>query len=121
MGASWVSFHGRLQKDRLDFFLPIKLINIQPFFFFIRPLSLLFPFYFFTRSAVVPVNLEGLKIVKSAVSIPMVGNGDIFSKADALNMVEKTGFFLLPFFFFFHPLFCIHSIKILFPPNSQQQ
>ena len=63
MGASWVSFHGRLQMD---------------------------------RSAVTPVNLDGLKIVKSAVSIPMVGNGDIFSKGDALKMVERTGF--LPFF-----------------------
>ena len=33
----------------------------------------------------------GLSTVKNAVKIPVIGNGDIFSAGDALNMFNKTG------------------------------
>ncbi len=38
-----------------------------------------------------PVDLEVIKAVKDAVKIPVIGNGDIFSSFDALEMKKKTG------------------------------
>lgn len=37
------------------------------------------------------VDLEAIAAVKAAVSVPVIGNGDIMSAADALTMKEKTG------------------------------
>ena len=34
---------------------------------------------------------EIIRLVKEAVKIPVVGNGDVFSAADALNMIKETG------------------------------
>ena len=36
-------------------------------------------------------NWEHIKAVKDAVSIPVIGNGDIYSAADAVKMMEQTG------------------------------
>ena len=38
-----------------------------------------------------PVNFDIIKDVKKAVSIPVVGNGDIYTAKDAANMYEYTG------------------------------
>lgn len=38
-----------------------------------------------------PVNLNVIADVKKTVSVPVVGNGDIFSAKDAANMFEQTG------------------------------
>lgn len=38
-----------------------------------------------------PVDLDCIAAVKRAVSIPVVGNGDIFAPADAKAMLERTG------------------------------
>ncbi len=38
-----------------------------------------------------PVNLDIIKDVKAAVSVPVIGNGDITCEKDALHMLEYTG------------------------------
>ncbi|MDR3603572.1 MAG: tRNA dihydrouridine synthase DusB [Syntrophaceae bacterium] len=38
-----------------------------------------------------PVSLDLLKLVKSTVSIPVIGNGGVIAVEDALNMVMETG------------------------------
>ena len=37
------------------------------------------------------VDISIIERVKNAVSVPVIGNGDIYSAADAINMIEKTG------------------------------
>ena len=37
------------------------------------------------------ISLEGIRRVKESVSIPVVGNGDIFSTKDAIRMLDETG------------------------------
>jgi len=39
----------------------------------------------------VPANWEFIRILKEAVDVPVIGNGDIRSPADALAMFEQTG------------------------------
>ena len=38
-----------------------------------------------------PADLEIIRDVKSAVSVPVIGNGDIFDANDAAKMFEETG------------------------------
>ncbi|KAJ1969840.1 tRNA dihydrouridine synthase [Dispira parvispora] len=38
-----------------------------------------------------PVNLDAIKFGKEVASVPVIGNGDIFSAGDAQQMVESTG------------------------------
>lgn len=39
----------------------------------------------------IPANWEMLSKIKSAVSIPVVGNGSVFTPEDAANMIKQTG------------------------------
>jgi tRNA-dihydrouridine synthase B len=38
-----------------------------------------------------PVNLDGIRRVKDAVRIPVIGNGNLFQRADAIHMQVVTG------------------------------
>ncbi|XP_076351647.1 dihydrouridine synthase 4 isoform X1 [Tachypleus tridentatus] len=38
-----------------------------------------------------PVNIQAIKTVKDSLSIPVFGNGDVFSLKDADNLYEQTG------------------------------
>ncbi len=37
------------------------------------------------------VDLESIRAVKESVRVPVVGNGDIYSAADAMHMIKETG------------------------------
>ena len=37
------------------------------------------------------IDIDIIAAVKSAVNIPVIGNGDVYSASDALNMIDKTG------------------------------
>lgn len=38
-----------------------------------------------------PINFEEIARIKSAVSVPVIANGEIFSASDAFRMLERTG------------------------------
>lgn len=38
-----------------------------------------------------PINFDEMARIKAAISVPMIGNGEIFTAADALRMLERTG------------------------------
>lgn len=38
-----------------------------------------------------PVNVQGIKIIKENLSIPVIGNGDVFTLKDAMNLQAVTG------------------------------
>ncbi len=38
-----------------------------------------------------PINFIEMAKIKAAISVPMIGNGEIFTAADALRMFERTG------------------------------
>lgn len=38
-----------------------------------------------------PINFDEMARIKAALSIPVIGNGEIFTAADALRMFERTG------------------------------
>ncbi len=38
-----------------------------------------------------PVDLEGIRLVKEAVSVPVIGNGNLFQRSDILHMEDISG------------------------------
>jgi len=38
-----------------------------------------------------PANWDGIRLVRESVSVPVVGNGDVFKLGDALRLHEETG------------------------------
>lgn len=38
-----------------------------------------------------PINFDEMAKIKAALSVPVIGNGEIFTAADALRMIERTG------------------------------
>ncbi|KAL7749670.1 tRNA dihydrouridine synthase [Sorochytrium milnesiophthora] len=43
------------------------------------------------QKSTTPVDVEGVKLVKSVVGVPVVANGDIFQLSDAEQVVKETG------------------------------
>ena len=73
-------------------------------------------------------NWEYIKSVKDAVSIPVIGNGDIYSASDALRMLEETGCDSLMIGrgalgnpFIFDEIKCRTSGKIYTPPTISEK